>query len=105
MRLCWRSLLMLMLLPVMALIAIPHPGQARAVRLYSWLVMRCIGVRIINSGGPIRNIPGMLVVSPHVSWVDVLVIWTLMPGTFVGKAEMVKWPGLGLMARATRHSD
>ena len=94
-----RTLLVLTLLPAIPLLAIPQPGQARAVRWYCWLVLRCMGVRITKSGGPIRNVPGVLVVSPHMSWVDALVIYALMPGTFVAKAELIGWPGLGLMAR------
>ena len=69
------------------LLTIPQPGQPRAIRLYCWVVLRCMGVRITKSGGPIRNVPGVLVVSPHISWVDALVINTLMPGKFVAKAE------------------
>jgi 1-acyl-sn-glycerol-3-phosphate acyltransferase len=39
----------------------------------------------------------VLVVSSHVSWIDVLVIGALMPGTFVAKAELVNRPGLRLL--------
>lgn len=94
-----RTLLVLSVLPVIALLVIPQPGQARVVQWYCWLVLRCMGVRITKSGGPIRNVPGVLVVSPHMSWVDALVINTLMSGNFVAKAELIGWPGLGLMAR------
>jgi 1-acyl-sn-glycerol-3-phosphate acyltransferase len=99
---CWRSLLVLIVLPVMPLTAIPHPRQDRVIRLYSRLVLRCIGVRLHKSGGPFRNVNGVLVASPHISWVDVLVIWAFMPGTFVAKTEMLSWPGLGWMARALK---
>ncbi|HEY9267723.1 MAG TPA: lysophospholipid acyltransferase family protein, partial [Mycobacterium sp.] len=46
-----------------------------------------------------RNVAGVLVVSGHVSWVDIFVIGAVMPGSFVAKAEMVGWPGLGALAR------
>lgn len=95
----FRTFLVVMLLPVVPLLAIPQPGQARAVRVYFWLMLRCMGVRITKSGGPIRNVPGVLVVSPHMSWVDVLVIYALMSGSFVAKAELIGWPGLGQVAR------
>jgi 1-acyl-sn-glycerol-3-phosphate acyltransferase len=61
--------------------------------------MRSLGIRITVSGGPIRNVPGVLVVSGHVSWVDIFVIGAVMPGSFVAKSEMVGWPGLGALAR------
>ena len=53
-----------------------------------------------NAGNKIRDMTGALVVSPHISWVDVLAIWAVMPATFVAKADMIKWPGIGQMARA-----
>ncbi len=62
-------------------------------------MLRCLGVRITVSGGPIRNLQGVLVVSGHVSWVDIFAIGSVLPGRFVAKAEMVSWPGLGLLAR------
>ena len=98
-RATYRIALALSLLPTMPLLAVPLPGQVRAQRVYCRFLLRCLGVRITKSGGPIRNVPGVLVVSPHMSWVDVLVIGALLPGAFVTKAELVSWPGLGLMAR------
>jgi 1-acyl-sn-glycerol-3-phosphate acyltransferase len=62
-------------------------------------MLRCLGVRITVSGGPIRNLQGVLVVSGHVSWVDVFAIGSVMPGRFVAKSELISWPGLGLLAR------
>ena len=62
-------------------------------------MLRCLGVRITVSGGPIRNLQGVLVVSGHVSWVDIFAIGSVMPGRFVAKSEMINWPGLGFLAR------
>jgi 1-acyl-sn-glycerol-3-phosphate acyltransferase len=101
-RATYRTVLALTLLPGMPLLAIPCPGQVRIQRIYCRLLLRSLGVRLMKSGGPIRNVPGVLVVSPHMSWVDVLVIGALIPGSFVTKAELVSWPGLGLMARALK---
>ena len=43
-------------------------------------MLRCLGVRITVSGGPIRNLQGVLVVSGHVSWVDIFAIGSVLPG-------------------------
>lgn len=94
-----RIALIILVLPVMPLTAIPHPRQYLCVRLYSRLLLTCCGVQIKLSGNKIRDMSGTLVVSPHISWIDVLAIWAVMPGLFVAKADMVKWPGIGLMAR------
>ncbi|HEV7419997.1 MAG TPA: lysophospholipid acyltransferase family protein [Mycobacterium sp.] len=89
----------LVLLPAAALLAVPLPGKSRAQRIYCRMVLRCLGVRITVSGGPIRNLPGVLVVSGHVSWVDVFVIGAVLPGSFVARADLVDWPALGFLAR------
>ena len=94
-----RTLVVLSLLPAIPLLAVPQPGQARAIRLYCRVVLRGMGVRIVKSGGPIRNVPGLLVISPHISWVDALVINALISGNFVAKAELTRWPGLNVLAR------
>ncbi len=99
-RATYRSLLTLALLPFMPLCGMT--GHDRAIRVYCRILLRCVGVRIIKSGSPIRNVPGLLVVSPHISWVDVLVIYTLLPGSFVATAELVDFRGLGLMTRVMR---
>jgi len=89
----------LLVFPALALLAIPLPGRIRFQRLYCRTMLRCLGVRITLSGGPIRNLPGVLVVSNHVSWVDVFAIGAVMPGAFVARADLVDWPGLGLAVR------
>jgi 1-acyl-sn-glycerol-3-phosphate acyltransferase len=75
------------------------PGKSRTQRIYCRLMLRCLGVRITTSGGPIRNLRGVLVVSGHVSWVDIFVIGAVLPGSFVARADLIEWPALGLLAR------
>jgi 1-acyl-sn-glycerol-3-phosphate acyltransferase len=41
----------------------------------------------------------VLVVSGHVSWVDIFAIGAVMPGSFVARADLVEWPALGIVAR------
>jgi 1-acyl-sn-glycerol-3-phosphate acyltransferase len=94
-----RTILALMLIPALPLLAVPLPGRSHIQRGYCRLVLRCLGVRITVSGGPIRNLRGVLVVSGHVSWVDIFTVGAVMPGSFVAKAEMISWPALGALAR------
>ena len=94
-----RTLLALLVIPGLPLLAIPLPGRSHFQRGYCRLVLCCLGVRITLSGGPIRNLRGVLVVSGHVSWVDIFVIGAVLPGSFVAKSELISWPGLGALAR------
>ena len=88
------------LLLMVPLLAVPLvPGRGRVQRLYCRTFLRCLGVRITVSGGPIRNLRGVLVVSGHVSWIDIFVIGSVMPGAFVARADLIDWPAVGLAAR------
>ncbi|ULE33225.1 lysophospholipid acyltransferase family protein [Mycobacterium sp. IDR2000157661] len=94
-----RATFAVLLLAAAPLLALPAPGRSHVQRRYCRLMLRCLGVRITLSGRPIRNLQGVLVVSHHVSWVDIFTIGAVMPGRFVAKAELISWPGLELLAR------
>ena len=98
-RVALRATFALLLLSATPLLAIPMPGRSHIQRGYCRLMLRCLGVRITVSGGPIRNLAGVLVVSGHVSWVDIFAIGAVMPGRFVARADLVDWIGLGMVAR------
>ena len=97
-----RLALVMLLAPLLPLLAVPIPGRVRVQRGACRLVLRCFGVRVSTTGGPVRNLRGMLVVSPHVSWLDVFVIGAVSPGTFVARADLISWPGIGALARMMR---
>src|SRR5262249_24112344 len=81
-------MLALLLAPGLPLMVVPLPGQVRVQRFYCRMVLRCFGVRIKVSGSPIRNLSGVLVVSPHMSSLDVFAIGSVLPGSFVARADM-----------------
>ncbi len=98
-RVTLRVMLVLLLLPGVPLVAVPVPGRTRVQRIYCRWVLRCFGVRITVSGNPIRNLRGVLVVSPHMSWLDVFAIGSVLPGSFVARADMFTGPAIGVLAR------
>jgi 1-acyl-sn-glycerol-3-phosphate acyltransferase len=98
-RVAVRATFAVMLLSALPLLAIPMPGRSHIQRGYCRMMLRCLGVRITVSGGPIRNLRGVLVVSGHVSWVDIFAIGAVMPGSFVARADLIDWPALGVLAR------
>jgi 1-acyl-sn-glycerol-3-phosphate acyltransferase len=101
-RVALRVTLALLLAPGVPLIAIPLPGRTRVQRVYCRLVLRCFGVRITVSGNPIRNLRGVLVVSPHMSWLDAFAIGAVLPGSFVARADMFTGRATGIVARMMR---
>jgi 1-acyl-sn-glycerol-3-phosphate acyltransferase len=98
-RIVRRLVAALLVFPTLTLLAIPMPGRRRFQRIYCRMMLRSLGVRITLSGGPVRNLSGVLVVSNHVSWVDVFAIGAVLPGAFVARADLADWPGLGFAVR------
>src|SRR5688572_31093273 len=64
-------------------------------------LLRLFNVRVIEKGRP----PGesaTLVVANHVSWLDIPVIGSLHPLSFIAKSEIEGWPVVGFMATLQR---
>ena len=59
------------------------------------------GLRIEVNGRLARDAP-VLVLANHVSWLDISVIGSLGPLSFVAKSEVERWPVVGLFARLQR---
>ena len=89
-------------LPAQALLnRLGAPGQRRLPMLFHRYVCRVLGVRITIAGGLPAQGP-MLLVANHVSWLDIPVIASLMPLSFVAKSEVADWPIFGWLARLQR---
>lgn len=58
---------------------------------------KILGLHIMVWGRPVGG--AALVVSNHISWLDVVVLGAQAPFTFVAKSEVANWPLLGLLAR------
>ena len=96
----------LLLAPGLPLLGVPLPGSTHVQRAYCRMVLRSLGVRIALSGSPIRNLRGVLVVSSHMSWLDVFAIGAVLPGSFVARADMFTGRASGIVARILKnHPD
>lgn len=60
------------------------------------LGVRCEVIGAVPSSGP------MLLVSNHVSWLDIVVLSSMAPVSFVAKREVSSWPVFGTLARLQR---
>ena len=58
--------------------------------------LRILGVRVARTGTPPPA--GHLVVSNHLSYLDIIVLGSLLPVVFVSKSEVRNWPFVGLVA-------
>jgi lyso-ornithine lipid O-acyltransferase len=91
-----------LLLPVQAAALALRLRIARKIPLlYHRAVCATLGVRIRVSG-TLKHKGGLLLVTNHVSWLDVSVISAVLPAAFVAKKEVAKWPIVGTLARLQR---
>ena len=65
------------------------------------LFLRLFGVRVTERGTPPGDV-ATLVLSKHLSWLDIPVIGSLHPVSFIAKSEVESWPLVGLLARLQR---
>jgi 1-acyl-sn-glycerol-3-phosphate acyltransferase len=76
-----------------------HEARAAAARRWSGALLEILGVRLQRGGAPVAR--GALLVANHVSWLDVLVVNTICPATFVSKQEIGSWPLVGVLLART----
>jgi 1-acyl-sn-glycerol-3-phosphate acyltransferase len=94
--------LTLLLLPFqLAAIALGLRLQRSLPHWYHRILCALIGVRIRQVGVRSADSPA-LILSNHVSWLDICVISALSPVVFVAKSEVAGWPVFGWLARLQR---
>ncbi len=64
-------------------------------RSLAWILN--VQIEVQGDSGP----PPRFVVSNHLSYLDVIVLFTAIDGFFVAKSEVASWPILGFLARST----
>jgi lyso-ornithine lipid O-acyltransferase len=64
--------------------------------------LRLFDVRVVERGQPPGPPVATLVLANHVSWLDIPVIGSLHPLSFVAKSEIEGWPAFGLLAKLQR---
>ncbi len=69
--------------------------NACMVSFFSAALLRLMGVTIATCKNPGRRKPGYLIVSNHLSYIDVLILSKLFPGCFVTSVEIRQTPFLG----------
>ncbi len=74
-------------------------GRYRARFQQAWARILCavLGIRIEVIGDFPRGWNG-LAIANHLGYADILVLGSLLPGTFVSKAEVARWPLIGTLA-------
>lgn len=89
----------LLLVPVQGLaIALRSPLRHRIPRLYHRVCAAILGIGIVVRGKRVVDGP-VLFVSNHSSYLDITVLGSVIPGSFVAKSEVAGWPFFGMLAK------
>lgn len=85
---------------VLALVSRPLMVRVQTALVRAWGrgVAAILGLRITVDGEPPE--PPFLLVSNHLSYVDIVTLMSQMPAVFVAKSEVAGWPFLGRLSRA-----
>ncbi len=65
-------------------------------------VLALIGVLVEVRGCPVTDRRPVLFAGNHISWLDIPVIGSVLPVSFIAKSEVRDWPVFGLLARLQR---
>jgi lyso-ornithine lipid O-acyltransferase len=68
---------------------------------YYRLLTRLLRIKVTINGAQATGRP-VLIVSNHVSWVDIVVLASIAPMVFVAKREVASWPLIGAAARVQK---
>ena len=83
---------------------IPATRREHTLRRSARVLLWCVGIRptVDDRRDRRAHAGGVLVVAPHVSWTDVLVLTAVAPAAFVARADLLDWGVLGTLARRMR---
>ncbi|HEX3862238.1 MAG TPA: lysophospholipid acyltransferase family protein [Stellaceae bacterium] len=92
----------LLLMPVQAIgVMLGCRWMATFPRFYHRRCCRILGLRVRRVGHPASGRP-VLFASNHVSYLDITVLGSLLPASFIAKREVAGWPLFGWLARLQR---
>lgn len=74
-----------------------HDDGAETVRKWVWRGSRILGLNVHVRGSACRG--ASVLVSNHISWLDIVAIASTIPVTFVSKSDLQRWPIVGRLAQ------
>ncbi len=81
----------------LVLLGLPGRGAEGFARVYWRGVARILGLRV-TVVGRLADVRPVLFVSNHSSWLDIVALGSVLPGCFVAKGQVARWPVVNLVA-------
>ena len=80
---------------------LPYSLRSKLIQLWSRTLLSIFKIRLTIHGNRqlFNDRQSAMVVSNHISWIDIHVINTVSPVIFVAKSDVAKWPIFGWIAR------
>lgn len=92
----------LALMPVQAIgLVLRQSWVSTFPRFYHRWCCRILGLRVRRIGQPAAARP-VLFAANHISYLDITVFGSLIPGSFIAKREVARWPLFGWLAKLQR---
>jgi 1-acyl-sn-glycerol-3-phosphate acyltransferase len=93
--------LLLALILCVAMVMLPKNVRHMLIQFWAKRLLRILKIKITLSGEVLKFLSrdSYLVVSNHISWLDIPVIFSLKPITFVSASDVRTWPIIGMLAK------
>ncbi len=91
------ALFLVLGLPGAALVARTLPWRVTLARLWAKACVRLLGMKVVSEGDAPAG--AFLLVSNHLSYIDIILLLSTVRAVFVSKADVAAWPVLGPLAR------
>lgn len=92
------SLIIFFFLPAIILSILPPQKKQIFFRFVYKIIRRILRVNVKVTGDVAKQKP-ILFTSNHMSYLDIIVLGSILPGNFVSKAEVAQWPIIGWAAK------
>ncbi|SFN28670.1 1-acyl-sn-glycerol-3-phosphate acyltransferase [Formivibrio citricus] len=79
----------------------PEARRKRSIHRWSRQLLRIVGLRLAVHGQAAPADKPILLLSNHVSWLDIYALNAISPARFVAKSEVRSWPVIGTLCTRT----
>lgn len=92
------TLLILIWYPIL-----PKRRWAYVIKIWAWTMLKIMGIQLIVTVGQEKQYikSNTMVIANHISWLDMLVLYTQYAVQFVARAEVRKWPVISLLIKSS----